>query len=96
LIIIPNNGSFLTAAPPKTRSRNGERDAELMAAAGINVVRIGEFSWGLCEPEDGKFDFGWLKRVMDVLGERGIQVVLGTPTAAPPIWLAKNIRKFCP
>ena len=24
-----------------------ERDAELMAAAGFNIVRIGEFSWGL-------------------------------------------------
>jgi beta-galactosidase len=67
-----------------------QRDAELMATAGFNVVRIGEFSWGLCEPEDGKFDFGWLKRVMDVLGERGIQVVLGTPTAAPPVWLVQK------
>jgi beta-galactosidase len=67
-----------------------QRDAELMATAGFNVVRIGEFSWGLCEPEDGQFDFGWIKRVMDVLGTRGIQVVLGTPTAAPPVWLVQK------
>ena len=60
-----------------------ERDAELMQMAGINVVRIGEFIWGLCEPVEGKFDFGWLKRVMDTLGKAGIQVVLATPTAAP-------------
>jgi beta-galactosidase len=76
-----------TADQPESQWRN---DAELMAAAGFNVVRIGEFSWGLCEPADGKFDFGWLKRVMDVLGERGIQVVLGTPTAAPPVWLTQK------
>jgi beta-galactosidase len=76
-----------TADQPEAQWR---RDAELMATAGFNVVRIGEFSWGLCEPEDGQFDFGWLKRVMDVLGERGIQVVLGTPTAAPPVWLVQK------
>ena len=40
-----------------------ERDAELMAKAGVNVVRIGEFSWGICEPEEGKYDFLWLRRV---------------------------------
>jgi beta-galactosidase len=72
------------------------QDAQLMQAAGFNVVRLGEFSWGLCEQEDGKFNFDWLKRVMDILGEHGIQVVLGTPTAAPPIWLAKKHPEILP
>jgi len=72
------------------------QDAQLMRTAGVNVVRIGEFSWGLCEKEDGKFDFDWLKRVMDLLGEHGIQVVLGTPTAAPPIWLSKKHPEILP
>ena len=73
-----------------------ETDAEFMVKAGINVVRIGDFSWGLCEPEDGKYDFKWLKRVMDVLGRNGIQVVLATPTAAPPVWLAKKHPEILP
>jgi beta-galactosidase len=72
------------------------QDAQLMRTAGVNVVRIGEFSWGLCEKEDGKFDFGWLKRVMDVMGDHGIQVVLCTPTAAPPIWLARAHPEILP
>jgi beta-galactosidase len=72
------------------------QDAQLMHTAGVNVVRIGEFSWGLCEKEDGKFNFDWLKRVMDLMGEHGIQVVLGTPTAAPPIWLAKKHPEILP
>ena len=66
-----------------------EQDAEMMARAGFNVVRIGEFSWGLCEPEEGKYDFDWLRRVMDIMGQYDIKVVLGTPTAAPPVWLAR-------
>ena len=73
-----------------------QHDVDLMVKAGINVVRIGEFTWGLCEPEDGKFDFDWLKRVMDILGEAGIQVVLATPTAAPPIWLTKKHPEILP
>src|ERR1035438_48359 len=57
-----------------------ERDVELMQTAGINVVRMGEFTWGLCEPEDGKYNFDWLKRMMDLLGKAGIKIVLATPT----------------
>jgi beta-galactosidase len=73
-----------------------QQDAELMAAAGFNIVRIGEFSWGLCETEDGKFNFDWLERVMDVLGKHKIQVILGTPTAAPPAWLAHKHPEILP
>jgi len=73
-----------------------ERDAQLMASAGINVVRIGEFTWGICEPEEGKCDFTWISRVMDILGRAGIKVVLATPTAAPPIWLTKKHPEILP
>ena len=59
------------------------KDADLMVRAGINVVRLGEYSWGLCEPEEGKYDFAWLRRVMDIMAKRDIKVVLGTPTAGP-------------
>ena len=34
-----------------------EQDIEMMVAAGVNVVRIGEFCWGLCEREPGKYNF---------------------------------------
>ena len=72
------------------------KDAELMRKAGINVVRMGEFTWALCEPEEGKFDFSWLKRVMDILAKAEIKTVLATPTAAPPIWLSKVHPEILP
>ncbi len=62
-------------------------DIAAMQEAGINVVRIGEFAWSKMEPADGDFQFGWLHRVIDALQEAGIAVILGTPSATPPIWL---------
>jgi beta-galactosidase len=73
-----------------------EKDVELMVAAGINVVRIGEYCWGLCEREPGKYDFSWMRRVMDLLGQSGIKVVLATPTAAPPIWMSQKHPEILP
>jgi beta-galactosidase len=67
-----------------------------MAKAGFNVVRVGEFSWGICEPTEGKYDFRWLRRVMDIMEKHGIKVVLGTPTAAPPLWLSKKYPDVLP
>ncbi|MBN1145752.1 MAG: beta-galactosidase [Anaerolineales bacterium] len=68
----------------------GERwpeDARLMAEAGINIVRMAEFAWSKMEPEDGRYEFGWLDRAISILDSQGIRVILGTPTASPPPWL---------
>lgn len=73
-----------------------EEDAQGMAHAGLNVVRMGEFAWGLCEREEGKYDFGWLNRAMDVMHKHNLQVVLGTPTAAPPLWLTQKYPEILP
>ncbi|WP_435195528.1 beta-galactosidase [Natronomonas sp. EA1] len=62
-------------------------DVQQMAEAGIEVVRMGEFSWGRLEPSRGEFDFEWLDTAVELLGEAGIDVVLCTPTATPPKWL---------
>ncbi len=62
-------------------------DAARMAALGLTWVRIGEFAWGRIEPVEGRYDWGWLDRAIDVLGAAGLKVVLGTPTATPPRWM---------
>ncbi|MGH7744117.1 MAG: beta-galactosidase, partial [Candidatus Dormibacteria bacterium] len=67
-----------------------DQDVELMQKAGINVVRIGESSWGLWEPEDGKFEFAWMDRVVDRLHAAGIRIILGTPTYSIPAWMYKE------
>ena len=62
-------------------------DARRMVELGLTWVRIGEFSWGQLEPEPGEYRFDWLDDAIEVLGDAGLKVVLGTPTATPPRWM---------
>ena len=64
-----------------------DQDIALMKKAGINVVRIGESTWGLWEPEDGRFEYAWMDRVVEKLHSAGIRVILGTPTYSIPAWM---------
>ena len=73
-----------------------ETDASLMKEMGIQVVRLGEFSWHKMEPREGKYDFGWLDEAIALLGRYDIQVILGTPTAAPPAWLVNRHPEILP
>ena len=66
-----------------------EADLDLMRDAHFTVIRVGESVWSTWEPEDGRFDLDWLQPVLDGAHERGIEVVLGTPTYAVPLWLAR-------
>lgn len=65
-------------------------DARRMAELGLRVVRIAEFAWARLEPQPGTFDWTWLDDAIETLHGAGLQVVLGTPTAAPPQWLAND------
>src|ERR1035441_7162053 len=67
-----------------------DKDVDLMKAAGLNVVRMGESTWSLWEPEDGQFDYAWMDRVVDAMGKAGIKVILGTPTYSIPAWMARQ------
>ncbi|MER7900227.1 beta-galactosidase [Streptomyces sp. NPDC096046] len=61
-------------------------DVRLMREAGVTLVSVGIFSWALLEPSPGRYDFGWMDRLLDLLHEHGIRVDLGTPTVVPPVW----------
>lgn len=61
-------------------------DVRLMREAGVTMVSVGIFAWAKLEPEPGRYDFGWLDRVLDLLHEHGIRADLGTPTVVPPAW----------
>lgn len=71
-----------------------EEDMRLMQEAGFSVIRVGESVWSTWEPEDGVFDLEWLAPVLDAAQEHGIKVILGTPTYAAPMWLARQVPEI--
>ena len=71
-------------------------DAKLMQEMGLNVVRMGEFSWAKFEPALGQFDFAWLDKAIALLDSHGIKTVLGTPTATPPAWIIEQNPEILP
>jgi beta-galactosidase len=73
---------------PTAQAERLDKDVALMKAAGLNVVRMGESTWSLWEPEDGRFEYAWMDRVVDAMGKAGIKVILGTPTYSVPAWMA--------
>ncbi len=73
---------------PTAQAERLEKDVALMKAAGISVVRMGESTWSLWEPEDGRFDYAWMDHIVDAMGKAGIKVILGTPTYSLPAWMA--------
>ncbi|HVZ84842.1 MAG TPA: beta-galactosidase [Terracidiphilus sp.] len=73
---------------PGDQNARLEKDVALMKAAGINVVRMGESTWSLWEPEDGHFEYAWMDHIVDEMGKAGIKVILGTPTYSIPAWMA--------
>jgi len=72
------------------------QDVALMRTAGVSFVSLGIFSWSWLEPEDGRFEFGWLDEVLGLLHEGGIAVDLATGTASPPPWFSHKYPDTLP
>ncbi|MBN1935922.1 MAG: beta-galactosidase [Anaerolineae bacterium] len=67
-----------------------EQDMRLMNLAHCNAMSVGIFAWTRLEPDEGRYDFGWLDRIMDMIAAAGGYVVLATPSGARPAWMAQK------
>ena len=65
-----------------------EKDIEYFKKAHINTVSVGIFSWAVLEPEEEKYNLGWLEEIIDNLYKEGISTILATPSGARPKWMA--------
>ena len=65
-----------------------KKDIEYFKKAHINTVSVGIFSWAVLEPEEGKYNLGWLEEIIDNLYKEGISTILATPSGARPKWMA--------
>jgi beta-galactosidase len=51
-----------------------EQDVQLMKNAGLNVVRVGESTWSSWEPQEGKFEFAWMDRILDCIDRKSTRL----------------------
>lgn len=65
-------------------------DIRLFREAGIDIVTVNVFAWAKDQPEEGRYDFAWLDKIISMVKEAGINVCLATGTAAHPAWMAKK------
>lgn len=67
-----------------------ETDMDTILEMGGNVIRIAEFSWHLMEKTEGQYDFSFFDQVIEKAKKKGLKIIMGTPTATIPAWLAKK------
>lgn len=78
--------------PPMHEAADWARDTANMQTAGLNMIRTAELiaSWDYIEPRRGQPEWDWLDRIFDLSAHRGIQIVLGTGSCNPPIWMIEQ------
>lgn len=67
-----------------------EEDLDNICELGCNAIRIAEFGWHIMEKTEGQFDFSFFDHVIERAKARGLSIIMGTPTATIPAWLAKK------
>ena len=67
-----------------------KEDVRLMKLAHCNTVSINIFGWSAIEPEEGKYTFEWLDKIMEGCEKNGTHVILATPSGARPAWMSQK------
>ncbi|WP_153798591.1 beta-galactosidase [Foetidibacter luteolus] len=67
-----------------------ERDIKQIADMGFEFIHLAEFAWFKMEPEEGKFDFTWLDKVLGICKKHKLKLILCTPSATTPTWMRIN------
>ena len=73
--------------PEQWSPEQWERDIKNIAGHGFEFIHMAEFAWAQMEPSEGKYDFTWLDKVVELADKNKLKVILGTPTPCPPVWL---------
>lgn len=76
--------------PEQWKENQWERDIKKIADMGFEFVHLAEFAWYKMEPEEGKFDFAWLDKVVDLCVKNNLKVLMCTPSATTPTWMRVN------
>lgn len=64
-----------------------ERDIKNISDMGFEFVHLAEFAWFKMEPEEGKYDFNWLDKIVELCKKYNLKVLMCTPSATTPAWM---------
>lgn len=67
-----------------------ERDIKKISDMGFEFVHLAEFAWFKMEPQEGRFDFTWLDKVVNLCAKYHLKVLMCTPSATTPTWMRIN------
>ena len=67
-----------------------ERDIKKISEMGFEFVHLAEFAWFKMEPQEGRFDFTWLDKVVNLCAKYHLKVLMCTPSATTPTWMRIN------
>jgi len=73
--------------PEHWNENQWERDIKKIAGMGYEFVHLAEFAWFKMEPEEGKFEFDWLDKVISLCAKYNLKVLMCTPSATTPAWM---------
>ena len=73
--------------PEQWNENQWERDIKKIADMGYEFVHVAEFAWFKMEPEEGKFEFAWLDKVVNLCVKYNLKVIMCTPSATAPAWM---------
>ena len=82
--------------PDQWSEETWDDDVRLMKKAGVNTVALAIFSWDRIQPQENRWDFGWLDRIIEKLGKAGIATDLASATATAPLWLYEKHPEVLP
>lgn len=73
--------------PEHWNENQWERDIKKIADMGYEFVHLAEFAWYKMEPEEGKYDFEWLDKVVNLCVQNNLKVLMCTPSSTTPTWM---------
>lgn len=73
--------------PEHWNENQWERDIKKISGMGYEFVHLAEFAWFKMEPEEGRFEFNWLDKVIALCTKYNLKVLMCTPSAATPAWM---------
>ncbi|MGY0036648.1 beta-galactosidase [Pedobacter sp. NJ-S-72] len=76
--------------PEHWKESQWERDIKKISDMGYEFVHLSEFAWFKMEPEEGRYDFTWLDKVVSLCVKYKLKVLMCTPSATTPAWMRVN------